>query len=92
MGSNLRLVSSLTNTSLVPTKKDETIMKCNKKVTLVGQQRVITATNLKGEKTSNYIQKARCSNGHNKTYGGQKPFNNLSKRFQKCGHWVKGGK
>ena len=27
MGSNLRLVSSLTNTSLVPTKKDETKMK-----------------------------------------------------------------
>lgn len=67
-------------------------MKCNKKVTLVGKQRIVTATNLKGEETSNYIQKAKCSNGHNKTYGGQKPFNNLSKRFQKCGHWVKGSK
>ncbi len=67
-------------------------MKCNKKVSLTGEQKLVLAINIKGEETSNYIQGASCSNGHNKKYGSKKPFSSLSKRYQKCGHWVKGGK
>jgi hypothetical protein len=42
MGSNLQLVSSLTNTSLVPTKKDETIMKNKFKQSHGGRENYIT--------------------------------------------------
>lgn len=102
MGSNLRLVSSLTNTSLVPTKKDETKMPLINNKMLKGTDWFITPTRnyiktingLKAtiSKRSQYI--SRRGNNYKTTYNVTlgDSFLGTRRRFKDAMKLAEGGK